>query len=170
MFAILREDDMLDNLEQNSDRRLAQRKDPIIKKMLIIDDESGYLNLLKRVFFNTARTIIDVNNGMNALRKVMEDGEVFECIVVDLKLPDGCGLNLIPIIRKYQPQASIIISTAYEATNRDQITQLVIEDKVDYVHEKGGSLACLKAFVNLNERSKRMANGEQRPGNQPEQT
>ena len=41
----------------------------------------------------------------------------YDCILLDLMLPGGSGLDMLPTIKRHQPQAGIIIESAKDALN-----------------------------------------------------
>jgi len=43
------------------------------------------------------------------LQRKAADGEVFDAVLLDLKLPDGDGAELIPVISRYHPQAIVAV-------------------------------------------------------------
>ncbi len=81
-----------------------------IKNILIIDDEGDLCwllsNTLQRKGYNisTANTISD---GMARLK------ETPDLLFLDLKLPDGDGMDLLPRIREITPQTLVVIISAY---------------------------------------------------------
>ncbi len=105
--------------EQREEERLRRKTDAAtphpfpkkrIKKILIIDDEGDLCwllaNTLQKKGYNisTANTISD---GMARLR------EAPDLLFLDLKLPDGNGMDLLPKIREVTPQTSVVIISAY---------------------------------------------------------
>lgn len=82
-----------------------------IKNVLIVDDEEDLCwlltNALKRKGYNVsaAHSII---KGIACLKK-----KVPNLVLLDLKLPDGNGMDMLPEIKAAAPQAIVVIISAY---------------------------------------------------------
>ncbi|MEI6153638.1 MAG: response regulator [Deltaproteobacteria bacterium] len=87
----------------------------LIKNILIIDDEGDLCWLLSNILqskgyhVSTANTISD---GMASLR------EAPDLLFLDLKLPDGDGMDMLPRIRRMAPQTLVVIISAYGSEER----------------------------------------------------
>ncbi len=51
------------------------------------------------------------SNGSEAFRKLAK--ESFDLIITDVRMPGLTGLDILPGVRKLQPEASIIVITAF---------------------------------------------------------
>jgi len=80
-------------------------------KVLIIDDEPELRNLIKRLLELEGYFILTAGNTVEGL-DIIKNNDV-DIIVSDVRLPDGNGLDLIPLIKKQSPTSEIIILTAY---------------------------------------------------------
>ena len=81
-------------------------------KVLIVDDEPELRMLLKSIL-ETDFTVSDADCGATLLKKFSEDAP--DVILLDLKLPDANGLDLLPQIKKNWPDTEVIVLTG-EAT------------------------------------------------------
>ncbi len=81
-------------------------------KILIVDDEPELRMLLKSIL-ETDFTVSDADSGATLLKKFSEDAP--DVILLDLKLPDANGLDLLPQIKKNWPDTEVIVLTG-EAT------------------------------------------------------
>lgn len=85
------------------------------KKLLIVDDETGIVEEVKSFFeeegfeVHTADTGKD---GIETLARVQPD-----VILVDMKLPDMSGLNVVKACKAASPQTKIIVNTGYVDQN-----------------------------------------------------
>ncbi len=82
------------------------------EKILIVDDEPNMLRLLKAII--TGKTPYDVtttNNPLEVTKLLQED--VFDLVVTDLKMPLLDGMDLIDVVKKFDPALPIIMITAY---------------------------------------------------------
>jgi len=81
-------------------------------KILIVDDEPELRMLLKSIL-ETDFNVSDADSGATLLKKFSEDAP--DVILLDLKLPDANGLDLLPQIKKNWPDTEVIVLTG-EAT------------------------------------------------------
>jgi DNA-binding NtrC family response regulator len=89
-----------------------------IAKILIIEDDEEMRSLLKDFVEEEGYEAESVNNGSEAFRKLAKDS--FDIIISDIRMPGLTGLDILPGIKKLQPEASIIVITAFgsEEVNR----------------------------------------------------
>jgi len=102
-------------------KRMQVQKEPLrfpqkrIKDILIIDDEEDLCWLLSNVLeqqgyqVSTANTI---REGKYNLRQLPD------LIFLDLKLPDGDGMDILPAVRKISPGTLVVIISAYGSEER----------------------------------------------------
>jgi DNA-binding NtrC family response regulator len=81
-------------------------------KILIVDDEPELRMLLKSIL-ETDYTVADADSAATLQKKFSEDAP--DVVLLDLKLPDGNGLDLLPQIKKNWPETEVIVLTG-EAT------------------------------------------------------
>lgn len=80
-------------------------------RLLLVDDEEGYVNVLSK---RMSKRNIDVTTalsgsmGIQALRK-----KVFDVAVVDLKMEDMDGIEVLKIFKKMDPQMPVIMLTGH---------------------------------------------------------
>jgi two-component system response regulator AtoC len=82
-----------------------------IAKILIIEDDDEMRSLLKDFIKEEGYEADSVNNGSEAFLKLTK--EHFNLIITDVRMPGLTGLDILPGIRKLQPEASIIVITAF---------------------------------------------------------
>ncbi|MGI6219528.1 MAG: response regulator transcription factor [Bacteroidaceae bacterium] len=87
-------------------------------KILIVEDEPHLRELTKKSLEKERYVVETAADYRSALRKI-EDYE-YDCILLDLMLPDGNGLSLLKALKELGKEASVIILSARDA----------IEDKV----------------------------------------
>ena len=81
------------------------------KRILIIEDDEEMRSLLEDFFEEDGFEIDSVSNGSEAFRKIAR--ESFNLIITDIRMPGLTGLDILPGIRKLQPEVSIIVITAF---------------------------------------------------------
>jgi len=113
-------EELIPFFEQREQARLRRKKEELrpaplpkrqIKNVLIVDDEEDLCWLLtnalqsKRYNVSVANSII---KGIACLKK-----KVPNLVLLDLKLPDGNGMDMLPKIKAAAPQAVVVIISAY---------------------------------------------------------
>jgi CheY-like chemotaxis protein len=81
------------------------------KKILIIEDDEAMRSLLKDVLDAEGLVTEAVSNGSDALKKLMD--QAFDLIITDIQMPGLTGLDILPGIKKLQPEAPVIVITAF---------------------------------------------------------
>jgi CheY-like chemotaxis protein len=80
------------------------------KKLLVIEDDENQRNEIRELIGNSTAELTDAadaHSGLEALRK-----ERFDCVVLDLMLPDMSGFELIDRIRSENEHLPIVVYTA----------------------------------------------------------
>jgi DNA-binding NtrC family response regulator len=81
------------------------------KRIMIIEDDSEMRSLLKDFMEEEGYEVVSASNGSEALQKL--SGEIFDLIITDIRMPGLTGLDIIPGIKKLQPQVPIMVITAF---------------------------------------------------------
>ena len=68
-------------------------------------------SLLKDFFEEDGFEIDSASNGSDAFRILVR--ELFDLVITDIRMPGLTGLDILPGIRKLQPEAPIIVITAF---------------------------------------------------------
>ena len=81
-------------------------------KILIIDDENEIVALLARVLRKQGYHVLESGNLIDGWKQL-------ECtrpslVFLDINLPDGNGLQVLPDIRKSYPRTQVIMISAYD--------------------------------------------------------
>ncbi len=88
-----------------------------IKNILIIDDEEDLCWLLSNVLTGKGYNV----STANALSEgVAHLNDTPDLILLDLKLPDGDGMDILPRIKTITPQSIVVIISAYGSEERRQ--------------------------------------------------
>jgi PAS domain S-box-containing protein len=80
-------------------------------KLLIIDDEEGMRDTLSEIFENKGYSVKVASNGKEAIGKIKE--EFFNVSILDMKLPDMDGVQVLKAIKKESPDTEVVIITAF---------------------------------------------------------
>lgn len=100
-------------------------------KVLIVDDEKEICLLLSHMLSKMGHetsSAVSLGEGRSKLSKVHP-----QVVFLDLFLPDGNGLSLIPEVRREAPNIKIIINSAYDG---EQERQSAIDAGADYFMSK----------------------------------
>ncbi|MGV3774095.1 MAG: sigma-54-dependent transcriptional regulator [Verrucomicrobiales bacterium] len=81
------------------------------QKILVVDDESAIRSLLGTVLAKEGYEVSDAPDA--AALKDLFTGPAPDLILLDLKLPDADGLDLLPQVKKTWPTTEVIILTGY---------------------------------------------------------
>ncbi len=98
-------------------------------KILVIDDEEVVGESLRKTLSGEGYNIETAHNGQEGLRKARR--EIFDLIIVDLKMPDIGGLDVIKMIKEEQPDTMMVMITGYSTV--DSATQALKTGAFDYI-------------------------------------
>jgi DNA-binding NtrC family response regulator len=80
-------------------------------RLLLVDDEEGYVSVLSKRMFKRnieVTTALSGSLGIQALRK-----QDFDVAVVDLKMEDMDGIEVLKIFKKMDPELPVIMLTGH---------------------------------------------------------
>ncbi|MEO8067195.1 MAG: sigma-54 dependent transcriptional regulator [Flavobacteriales bacterium] len=80
-------------------------------RILVIDDEPQLRNMLQRLFASEGFAVTVAETGAQALQKLK--AQRFHVVLCDVKLPDANGVELTKAIKSQQPDAEVIVLTAF---------------------------------------------------------
>ncbi len=81
------------------------------QKILIVDDESRIVESLKKLLSECGWNLQSANNGLEAKERIREMS--FDCILLDMVLPDSDGLEIMKFIKSESPDTKIIVVTGF---------------------------------------------------------
>ncbi len=81
------------------------------KRILVIEDDEEMRSLLKDFFLEEGFETDSVSNGSEAFRKLVR--EPFDLVITDIRMTGLTGLDILPGIKKLQPETPIIVITAF---------------------------------------------------------
>ena len=90
---------------------------PKSKKVLIVEDE-GDMCLLLNILLTGKDMELDHVKNLSAAEQYLQN-ELPSVIILDNKLPDGFGVELIPFLKKQYPSVKIIMISGYDASAQD---------------------------------------------------
>jgi DNA-binding response OmpR family regulator len=90
-------------------------------KLLVVEDEPSLLDSIIRYFRKEQFICEGVGNYSDALRRI--EDTPYDCIILDINLPDGSGLQLLKYLREDKKKDGVIIISARNSLD-DKITGL----------------------------------------------
>jgi len=100
-------------------------------RILIIEDDEEMRSLLEDYLEEEGFETDSVGNGSEAFRILVR--EIFDVVITDIRMPGLTGLDIIPGVRKLQPDTSIIVITAFGS---EEVHQKAIQRGADSYLEK----------------------------------
>ena len=92
-------------------------------RLLLVDDEIGYLEVLSKRLTRRGYKVTTASSGTEAIRALRQ--WEFDLAVVDLKMEDMDGIEVLKVFKKMDPSLKVIMLTGHgsERAARDGITQ-----------------------------------------------
>lgn len=88
-----------------------------MKTILVADDDKNVRLFLETELMLEGYRVILANTGLETLKKIKE--ETPDLVVLDIKMPDMHGLQVLEAVRKENKKLPIIICSAYEKMRDD---------------------------------------------------
>jgi DNA-binding NtrC family response regulator len=80
-------------------------------KLLLVDDEEAYVNVLSNRLGKRKMAVTKALSGLKAIQALRE--EDFDVAVLDLKMEDMDGIEVLKIFKKMLPQMPVIMLTGH---------------------------------------------------------
>ncbi|MBW1712659.1 MAG: response regulator [Deltaproteobacteria bacterium] len=80
-------------------------------RLLIVDDEEGYLEVLSKRMTRRGLNVTTARSGAEAIKAMRRHD--FEVAVVDLKMEDMDGIEVLKVFKKMDPNLAVIILTGH---------------------------------------------------------
>ncbi len=92
-------------------------------QVLLIDDSAFTRKMMKNILEPAGHTVVEASSGEESLKKYMEDK--FDCIFLDLLMPDMSGFEVLEELRKLHNEVPVIVLTAdVQETSKEKCLQL----------------------------------------------
>jgi len=86
-------------------------KDDKIIKVLLVDDEKGYINVLSNRLSKRSINATKAFSGTQAIQILRKKD--FDVVVLDLKMEDMDGIEVLKIMKKMAPEVPVIFLTGH---------------------------------------------------------
>jgi len=80
-------------------------------RLLIVDDEQGFVDVLTNRLSRRRIDVFKAYSGAQALQALRQN--IFDVMVLDLKMEDMDGIEVLRIVRKMAPDLPVIILTGH---------------------------------------------------------
>jgi len=98
-------------------------------RVLLIDDETVFVDRLAGVLTRRGMEVQSVNDGLNALNLLTN--ELYDVLVLDLRMPGMDGVELLKAIRERDVQTPVIVLTGHVSIK--QLSEAVKEGVAEVV-------------------------------------
>jgi len=125
---------------------------PVIKRVYLIEDEVMVLDFCSEYIrnFTDMEIVGSSGNGHDALKGVMDTKP--DLVVVDIRLPEVNGLEILNILKRKLPEAKVLIFTA---TVNPHTIRTALQGGTDAFVEKAEGLQGLKNGIEAIKQNKR---------------
>src|SRR5439155_4160745 len=80
-------------------------------KILVVDDETSILKLLKEALTQWGYQVSCVSTGTEALEAIRT--ELFDAAITDIRMPEMTGLDLLREIKRHDESIEVVVMTGY---------------------------------------------------------
>jgi len=89
----------------------SERKAAAVPKVLVVDDEPVVVNSIRKTLARKSYRIEEAFSGREAMERVM--AESYDLVLLDMRLPDANGLDLVEEMKKRKPGLRVVVVTGY---------------------------------------------------------
>lgn len=100
------------------------------RHILLIDDESAFLELLERILLRAGYIVTSFNSSIEAINVFSNSPKEFDLIITDLKMPKLTGEVFIRKVKKLNSYIPIIVLTGHGMEFCEQQFRLVKPDLI----------------------------------------
>lgn len=84
-----------------------------IAKLLLVDDESAFLDAMARRLKKRDFEIFTATSGMDAIELLSKDGEQVEVVILDVKMPGMDGIETLAEVKRKFPLVEVVMLTGH---------------------------------------------------------
>jgi CheY-like chemotaxis protein len=88
-----------------------------MKKILVADDDANIRLIFQTMLRRSGYEVVTASSGIQALELVL--GEEPDLVILDIKMPDIHGLEVLSLIREAENDVPVIICSAFEGMKDD---------------------------------------------------
>lgn len=98
-------------------------------RVLVVDDEPVVANSIRRTLIRRGFQVEEAFTGREALTRI-RDG-TYDLVLLDMRMPDAHGLDLLPLIHKRRPRLPVVVVTGYASI--DTAVEAIRRGASDYL-------------------------------------
>ena len=98
-------------------------------RVLVVDDEVVVVNSIRKSLLRRGHNVDEAFNGKEALARIM--AQHYDLVLLDMRMPDLNGLELLPKIKNHRPNLPVVIVTGYASI--DTAVEAVRRGASDYL-------------------------------------
>jgi CheY-like chemotaxis protein len=98
-------------------------------RVLAVDDEAVVVHSIRKSLSRKGFIVDEAFSGYAALRQVMQ--RPYDLVLLDMRMPDANGLDLLPRIKKQQPDVPVIVVTGFASI--DTAVEAIQRGAADYL-------------------------------------
>ncbi len=114
-------------------------------KLLMVDDDEDLRGMVRDILALEGYEVAEAGNAAG-LRRALQ-GPAPDALILDLSLPDGNGLSLLPEVKQHWPGAKVVILTGYGTVDAAHEAYRQMENV--YFQSKPFDPGLLKALLEL---------------------
>ncbi len=99
------------------------------RRVLVVDDEVVVAHSVRRSLTRRGFHVDEAFSSREALARILT--EMYDLVLLDVRMPDGSGLELLPKIRKHRPQLPVVMVTGYASI--DSAVDAIRQGASDYL-------------------------------------
>lgn len=103
-----------------------------VRKLLIVDDEKDICDLLTQMLEHKGYKVSIANLCKDAIPIIKQENP--EIMLLDRRLPDGDGIDLLEDIRKFNIELKVIMASAYDLDDADK-KRIKDLNVLEYLHK-----------------------------------
>lgn len=105
----------------------ARKGGPLVKKILLVDDEKGVVAMMKSYFETSGYQVLTAYNGAEALRQAVHQPDI---ILLDINMPGMDGLTVCEKIRDYISCPILFLTARIETADKIKGFQVGADDYI----------------------------------------
>ena len=99
------------------------------RKVLVVDDEPVVANSIRRTLSRRGYQVEEAFSANEALNRILN--EMYDLVLLDMRMPDANGLELLPTIKKHRPKLPVVMVTGYASI--DTAVEAIQRGASDYM-------------------------------------
>lgn len=99
-----------------------------MRRVLVVDDDPSILAVIKDILTKSGYTVAGVPSGAEALRRL--DGDMFDLVITDLRMPEMSGTDLITQLQKDAAYSKIPILVLATGADSADLRNLRVDGRV----------------------------------------